>query len=344
MRTDLFDYDLSPDRIATHPAEPRESAKLLRVQGEALSDHTIADLPDLLRPDDLLVFNNTKVIPAHLRGKRGDATIDLTLHKQLSPTEWAAFAKPAKKLAVGDIVTIAEQFSVTVLEKREGGEVLLEGDAHFLENILAHGTMPLPPYILKARDEKSANDDDVSLYQTVFAKHEGAVAAPTAGLHFTESLLNQLVEKAVESVFVTLHVGGGTFLPVKAEDTDDHIMHSEWCEIDENTANRINEAKKAGRRIVAIGTTALRVLEASAQKTGKVGPFLGETDIFITPGYQFLAIDALFTNFHLPKSTLFMLISAFSGLEVIKKAYNHAISHDYRFYSYGDACLLERGS
>lgn len=339
MKVDAFDFTLPPERIADRPAVPREAAKLLVVR-EELSDHTVADLPDLLAEGDLLVFNDTKVIPARLRGTRRSAKIEVTLHKNVSADSWHAFAKPAKKLKVSDIIEFGDGFTALVTDKFEGGEVALAFSASgpdLMEKLMAHGEIPLPPYIssLRAVDEQDKSD-----YQTIFAKDEGAVAAPTAGLHFTEALLEKFRARGVDMVTTTLHVGAGTFLPVKVDDTDDHKMHAERGFLNAETARKINEARARGGRIVSVGTTSLRLLESAADESGVLHPFEGETDIFITPGYRFKAIDLLITNFHLPKSTLFMLVSAFSGLETMKAAYAHAIAEKYRFYSYGDCSLL----
>lgn len=339
MKVDAFDFILPTELIADRPAVPREAARLL-VVGETLSDFTVADLPDLLREGDLLVFNDTKVIPARLRGMRRTAKIEVTLHKNVSADSWHAFAKPAKKLKVSDIIEFADGFTALVTDKFDGGEVALAFSAsgpELMEKLMEHGEIPLPPYIssLRAVDEQDKSD-----YQTIFAKDEGAVAAPTAGLHFTEALLKKLAAKKIDMVTTTLHVGAGTFLPVKVEDTDDHKMHAERGFLNAETVRKINETRGRGGRIVAVGTTSLRLLESAADDAGVLHPFEGETDIFITPGYRFKAIDLLITNFHLPKSTLFMLVSAFSGLETMRAAYAHAIAEKYRFYSYGDCSLL----
>ncbi len=341
MRVDLFDYDLPESLIATAPMVPREAARLLHVPPEgACADMTIADLPRLARPGDVWVLNNTRVIPARLRGQRGEAGIDVTLHKAVQETEWLAFAKPGKKLRVGDTVTFGEDFTAEVLNKLPDGQIHLRfavADGEALLNALhRHGTMPLPPYMHRAATEADKTD-----YQTLFASRDGAVAAPTASLHLTAPLMDRLRAAGVEFVEVTLHVGGGTFLPVKAEETSGHVMHSEWCEITPEAAVRLNMAKAEGRRIVAVGTTALRTLESMANGQG-VRPGARDTNLFITPGYDFRMVDALLTNFHLPRSTLLMLVSAFSGFERMRAAYAHAIQSSYRFFSYGDACFLER--
>lgn len=340
MHISLFDFHLPRERIADRPASPRDSAKLLDVTSDGLHDRTVHDLPDLLEPGDILVFNDTRVIPARLKGARGVAKVEITLHKQESADTWHAFAKRARKLKPGDVIHIADDFSATVTAKGEDGEVTVRfdcGGPDLMAKLIAHGEMPLPPYIPREVGADSRDDSD---YQTLYAKHDGAVAAPTAGLHFTEDLFARLDAKGIQRAFVTLHVGAGTFLPVKAEDTADHKMHAEYCVIDATTAEEINRARRAGGRVVAVGTTSLRTLESAADESGIIKEFQGDTSIFITPGYRFKAVDLLFTNFHLPKSTLFMLVSAFSGLATMQNAYTHAISAGYRFYSYGDACLL----
>ena len=354
MRTDLFDFELPPERIALRPASPRDSARLLVVKPDGLADKIVRDLPDLLAPGDILVINDTKVIPARLSGRRiGRATepaIEATLHKRLDGSRWLAFVKPAKKLDVGDVVRFGsegkvcflDQLDATVEAKGEGGEVTLSFAFHGAvldQSIEERGTMPLPPYIAGKRPADARDAQD---YQTVYAGPAGSVAAPTAGLHFTPEMLAALAGQGVEQVRATLHVGLGTFLPVKAEDTQDHRMHPEWAELDAATATRLNAAHARGGRIVAAGTTALRTLESAAGADGAIRPFQAETDIFITPGYRFRATDVLLTNFHLPRSTLFMLVSAFMGLETMRAAYAEAVRERYRFYSYGDACLLIR--
>ncbi len=335
-----FDFTLPDDRIATHPLEPRDACKLLQVS-KFFFDFQFFQLPDLLDAGDILVLNDSKVIPARLFAKKGEANIELLLHKR-EGENWLAFAKPGKKLKVGDTLTIAEGFSGEALEKRESGEVLLRfnlsGDAFFAA-LEAHGHMPLPPYI--KREDDAA---DQTNYQTVYADAAGSVAAPTAGLHFTPELLKKCEAKGIKVARLTLHVGAGTFQPVKVEDTKDHVMHSEWAEISADAAEQINAARAAGGKVVAVGTTAMRTLESAADASGVLHSFCDETDIFITPGYEFKIVDRLVTNFHLPKSTLFMLVSAFCGTERMKAAYQHAINSNYRFYSYGDACLLDRAS
>ena len=339
MRVDLFDFELPPDRIALRPARPRDSARLLAVRGAAISDRQVLDLPQLLEPSDVLVFNDTKVIPAQLEGRRGDASIGATLHKRQGPREWQAFLRNAKRARVGDKIDFGERVSASVVEKAEDGSALLHfhGDEPVEILLERAGRMPLPPYIASRRP---ADDEDRADYQTMFAREEGAVAAPTAALHFTDRLLEALDARGIGRETLTLHVGAGTFLPVKAEDTSGHKMHAEWGRIDEATAARLNAARASGGRLIAVGTTSLRLLESAADENGTIQPFEGDTAIFITPGYRFRAIDGLITNFHLPKSTLFMLVSALMGVDVMKRAYAHAIERGYRFYSYGDSSLL----
>ena len=339
MRVELFDFELPQERIALRPARPRDSARLLLVEGRQICDHRVLDLPELLRPGDVLVFNDTKVIPAQLEGRRGEANIGATLHKREGPREWQAFLRNAKRARTGDTIDFGAGVSGRVVEKSDDGSALL----HFageepVELLLERvGRMPLPPYIASRR---SADDDDRSDYQTMFAREEGAVAAPTAALHFTPRLLEALDAHAIGRETLTLHVGAGTFLPVKADDTGDHRMHAEWGRIDEATAERLNGVRASGGRLIAVGTTSLRLLESAATADGAIQPFEGDTAIFITPGYRFKALDGLITNFHLPRSTLFMLVSALMGLDVMKAAYAHAMAEGYRFYSYGDASLL----
>lgn len=344
MDVAAFDFDLPSERIAQHPAQPRESARLLSVDGTILSDHRIADLPALVRPGDIIVVNDTKVIPARLYGKRGEAGVEVTLHKALGDGDWLAFARPAKKLREGDTIQFDGAFSASVAEKREAGEVRLvfdiKGDA-FYASIDRAGVMPLPPYIKRQKADHEADVEDRQDYQTHFAREPGAVAAPTASLHFTEDLCRSIEKAGASFAALTLHVGAGTFLPVKVENTDDHVMHAETGFLSQNLADRLNEAKRQGGRIIAVGTTVLRLLESAVDAEGVIHPFEGETDIFITPGYRFRTADLLLTNFHLPKSTLFMLICAFGGTDAMKAAYRHAIDSRYRFYSYGDACLIE---
>jgi S-adenosylmethionine:tRNA ribosyltransferase-isomerase len=338
MRVSDFDFDLPPERIALRPAVPRESAKLLEV-GSVIGDKIVADLPGLLRAGDVLVFNDTRVIPAALSGHRlgrlgTTPKIEALLHQRLDGETWKAFVKPAKKLEQGDRIRFGTLEAV-VSEKGDAGEVLLRfsvSGAALDEALTQVGRVPLPPYI----ESKRAQDlQDKTDYQTSYARHDGAVAAPTAGLHFSPELLHELKAKGIQQEFVTLHVGAGTFLPVKVDDTKDHKMHSEWGSVSDVVSDRLKAARREGRRIVAVGTTSLRLLEASGLNT-----FSGSTDIFITPGYHFRAVDALITNFHLPKSTLFMLVCAFAGKDRMKAAYAHAIEKSYRFYSYGDASLL----
>jgi S-adenosylmethionine:tRNA ribosyltransferase-isomerase len=339
MRVDLFDFELPNERIALRPARPRDSARLLLVQGEVISDHRVLELPDLLRPGDALVFNDTKVIPAQLEGRRGDANIGATLHKREGPREWQAFLRNAKRARPGDSIDFGQGVHASVVEKSDDGSALLHfhGDEPVEVLLERVGRMPLPPYIASKRE---ADAKDRSDYQTMFARTEGAVAAPTAALHFTPRLLEVLEGGGVGRETLTLHVGAGTFLPVKADDTTGHKMHAEWGRIDVATAERLNAVRANGGRLIAVGTTSLRLLESAASEDGVVHPFDGDTAIFITPGYRFKAVDGLVTNFHLPRSTLFMLVSALMGLDVMKAAYAHAIDAGYRFYSYGDASLL----
>lgn len=354
MRVDLFDFDLPEDRIALRPANPRDSARLLVVRGDRFEDRIVRDLPEFLRPGDALVFNDTKVIPARLTGRRrrGEAVaqIEATLHMRAGPDRWKAFLRPAKRVNVGERIEFGHEgrvcllgtLAATVAEKGEGGEALLVFDFHgpvLDEAIASLGHIPLPPYIASKREEDERDRVD---YQTIYAREEGAVAAPTAGLHFTPELFERLDAMGIERHFVTLHVGAGTFLPVKAEDTSEHRMHAEIGVVTRETAEALNAVRRRGGRIVSVGTTSLRLLESAAVETGEIAPWSGATDIFITPGYRFRAVDVLMTNFHLPRSTLFMLVSAFCGLERMKAAYAHAIANQYRFYSYGDASLLFR--
>jgi S-adenosylmethionine:tRNA ribosyltransferase-isomerase len=352
MRVDEFDFALPEDRIALFPASPRDAARLLHVRAESFDDRAVGDLPALLRPGDILVLNDTRVIPAQLRGQRaarsatGAVALDVTLVKRLlgdprHGARWKAFVRPAKRLQVDDRIEFGEGFNA-IVESRDGPEALLRfnlNEAAFDAALTQYGAPPLPPYIARRR---ATTVEDARAYQTVFAKEDGSVAAPTAGLHFTPALFARLEEAGVATETVTLHVGPGTFLPVTAEDTRDHLMHGEWGEITEDQAARINAARQAGGRVVAVGTTSLRLVESAADEAGVIRPFAEETDIFITPGYRFRAVDALMTNFHLPRSTLFMLVCAFSGTATMKRAYRAAIERGYRFYSYGDASLLER--
>ena len=355
MRVDLFDFELPEDRIALRPVSPRDAAKLLVVKpGEAFGDRVASDLPNLLEPGDALVFNDTRVIPAQLEGARERdgvvARIGATLHMRTAPDRWKAFVRGAKKLREGDRVRFGETgeacylgvLDATVAGKGEEGEVELAFDLSgpaLDEALAAVGHIPLPPYIAlkRAEDERDRAD-----YQTIYAREEGAVAAPTAGLHFTDELFEALDARGIERHFVTLHVGAGTFLPVKADDTKDHRMHFERGVVPAQTADALNAVKARGGRIISVGTTSLRLLESAADDAGKLHAWEGATDIFITPGYRFRFVDMLMTNFHLPRSTLMMLVSAFSGLETMRSAYAHAIDNGYRFYSYGDASLLYR--
>ncbi|MBE7198260.1 MAG: tRNA preQ1(34) S-adenosylmethionine ribosyltransferase-isomerase QueA [Parafilimonas terrae] len=349
MRVDLFDFDLPETSIALRPAEPRDAGRLLVVQpGVAFADRTVRDLPAALRAGDALVFNDTRVIPARLHGVRtrpgapGQRT-EAMLHLREGPARWRAFGRPAKRLAPGDTLRFGD-LTATVVERAEAGEIVLDFDRAGPEldaAIAAEGVLPLPPYIAGKR---AADTRDTTDYQTVYARNPGAVAAPTAGLHFSEGLLADLDAAGLRRHHVTLHVGAGTFLPVKAEDTEAHRMHAEVGILDAATADALNATRAAGGRIVAVGTTALRLLESAARPDGRLAAFSGPTDIFITPGYRFRAVDALVTNFHLPRSTLFMLVSAFSGLDTMRAAYAHAIQAGYRFYSYGDASLLFPGA
>jgi len=386
MRTELFDFDLPDDRIALEPVSPRDAARLLVVHPGAnnakssrqqatqlapgvppsdeylrlsahdlsLEDRVVRDLPDLVRPGDVLVFNDTRVIRAALQGERTRdgqrALISFNLHRRVDESRWRAFARPARRLAVGDRIRFGHEGRVCLLGTLEAtvtaigqaGEVELSFSLHSAyldEAIDIVGDPPLPPYILGKRRVRSEDAED---YQTVYARREGAVAAPTAGLHFTDGLLSALDARGVLLICATLHVGAGTFLPVKVEDTDHHHMHAEWGELSATTAATLNRARASGARVVAVGTTALRLLETAAAEDGSLRPFAGETELFITPGYRFKVVDVLMTNFHLPRSTLFMLVAAFSGLDTMLAAYAYAIGRGYRFYSYGDACLLHR--
>ncbi len=355
MRTDLFDFDLPAERIALRPASPRDSAKMLVVQGDGvLCDRHVSELPQWLEPGDQIVVNDTKVISAQLKGRRigreTEPKIEATLIKRLDGSRWQALVKPAKKLAQGDRIRFGNEGKVCLLghldaevEAKGGeGEVTLSFSFHgpALDQAISDlGSPPLPPYIASRR---TPDEQDAADYQTMFAANEGAVAAPTAGLHFTPALEAALRGRGVEINRLTLHVGAGTFLPVKVDDTAEHRMHAEWGTVSAETARKLNEARAKGGRIVAVGTTSLRLLESAAHDDGTIQAFSGETSIFITPGYRFRAVDILLTNFHLPRSTLFMLVSAFSGLDAMKQAYAHAIANGYRFYSYGDACLLFR--
>jgi S-adenosylmethionine:tRNA ribosyltransferase-isomerase len=340
MRVDEFDFALPAERIALRPASPRDSARLLVQRGEgAPEDRVVADLPGLLRPGDVLVFNDTRVIPAQLEGRRGEARIGATLHKREGPREWRAFVRNARRVRDGDRIDFGSGVAALAGSRGEDGSLLLafEGDEPVELMLERAGRMPLPPYIAGKRD---ADESDAEDYQTMFAAEKGAVAAPTAALHFTPRLMEALAGAGIGHETVTLHVGAGTFLPVKAEDTAAHKMHSEWGRIDAAVAGRLNAARAGGGRLVPVGTTSLRLLESAADRSGLVRPFQGDTAIFITPGYRFRATDGLITNFHLPRSTLFMLVSALMGLETMQAAYRHAVARDYRFYSYGDSSLL----
>lgn len=340
MRVDLFDFELPPERIALRPARPRDTARMLVVSGkDGLSDQSVRDLPAMLRPGDVLVFNDTRVIPAQLEGRRGDARIGATLHKRIDLRRWQAFVRNAKRLRDGDRIDFPAGVIARAEVRHADGSWTLyfEGDEPVELLLERAGQMPLPPYIAGKRD---TDEQDRRDYQTMFASKDGAVAAPTAALHFTPALVHALAEAGIGSETLTLHVGAGTFLPVKAADTADHAMHAEWGRIDAATAERLNAARAGGGRLIAVGTTSLRLLESATGEDGIIQPFEGDTAIFITPGYRFKAIDGLMTNFHLPRSTLFMLVSALMGLERMQAAYAHAIAAGYRFYSYGDSSLL----
>jgi S-adenosylmethionine:tRNA ribosyltransferase-isomerase len=339
LRVDLFDFALPPERIALRPAEPKDSARLLRVGWEGLANHLVSHLPSLLRAGDILVFNDTRVIPAQLEGLRGEARIGATLHKREGPRAWRAFVRNAKRVRDGDRIDFGHGVSALAGDKTEDGSILLsfEGDEPVELLLERAGRMPLPPYIAGKREADARDADD---YQTMFAREKGAVAAPTAALHFTPRLIDALAAADIGHETLTLHVGAGTFVPVKAEDTAEHRMHSEWGRIDAATAERTALRRSAGGRIIPVGTTSLRLLESAADEERRIHAFEGDTAIFITPGYRFKAADGLLTNFHLPRSTLFMLVSAMMGLERMQAAYAHAIATGYRFYSYGDASLL----
>jgi S-adenosylmethionine:tRNA ribosyltransferase-isomerase len=348
MRVSEFDFDLPESLIALRPANPRDSARMLVVREDGSLEHSfVRELPDFLRKGDTLVLNDTKVIPARLFGRRigrgaTEPRIEILLHKRTAADAFLAFARPARKLGVGDRLHLGLSLDAEILERRDGGEIMLRfltsgGDLD--DAIAAEGETPLPPYIAGRR---RADARDITDYQTVFAREEGSVAAPTAGLHFTPQLFARLAERGISREMVTLHVGAGTFLPVSAEDTSRHRMHPEHATLDAETAARLNRTRDSGGRIAAVGTTSLRTLEGAADDEGRLGAFDGDTSLFITPGYRFKAVDILLTNFHLPRSTLFMLVSAFAGLDVMRRAYAEAIARSYRFYSYGDACLLFR--
>ncbi|WP_340587797.1 tRNA preQ1(34) S-adenosylmethionine ribosyltransferase-isomerase QueA [Erythrobacter alti] len=340
MRVDLFDFDLPQELIALRPVSPRDSARMLVAKGDAaLVDFTVSDLPNLLEPGDVLVFNDTRVIPAQLEGQRGEARIGATLHKRIDLRRWQAFIRNAKRLREGDCVEFNAGVTAIAEARHKDGSFTLafEGDEPVEVLLERAGRMPLPPYIAgkRATDERDRSD-----YQTMFAEKDGAVAAPTAALHFTPELIAALDERGIRRETLTLHVGAGTFLPVKADDTEDHVMHAEFGEIDADTAARLNAARAAGGRLIAVGTTSLRLIESAADEDGRIQPFAADTDIFITPGYRFRAVDGLMTNFHLPKSTLMMLVSALMGRDRMMAVYAHAIAQGYRFYSYGDSSLL----
>ena len=342
MRVDLFDYDLPPELIAQQPIQPRDASRLLLVDDGPLRERRVHDLPELLQPGDLLVLNDTRVLPTRFFGCRGQVAVEVTLTERIDETAWWALARPAKRLRPGDVVELAPGLAATVAGKDGEGRVRLDfalAGEPLLEAIRAAGAMPLPPYIRRPR---GGDAHDAVDYQSVFARQDGAVAAPTASLHLTDDLLARLAAAGIEHCFVTLHVGAGTFAPVKVEDTDRHAMHAEWCEVPERTATAIAAARARGGRIVAVGTTVLRTLEARTDPTGRLRPGSGDTRLFITPGFEFRAVDLLLTNFHLPRSTLLMLAAAFVGLERIRTAYAHAVAARFRFFSYGDACLLTR--
>ncbi len=339
MRVDLFDFDLPKDRIALRPAAPRDAARMLLVQGGVLADWHVHDLPNLLQPGDCLILNDTRVIPAQLEGTRGEARIGATLHKRIDLRRWQAFVRNAKRVRIGDQIDFGQAVTAIAEDRLADGSLVLffEGDEPVELLLERAGTMPLPPYIAAQRAIDNRDADD---YQTLFAREKGAVAAPTAALHFTPDLMARLTERGVLTETLTLHVGAGTFLPVKVDDTADHAMHSEWGRITAETAARLNAVRAAGGRLIAVGTTSLRLIESACSADGQIHALEGDTAIFITPGYQFKGIDGLMTNFHLPKSTLFMLVSALMGLETMRVAYAHAIDEGYRFYSYGDSSLL----
>lgn len=341
MRVDLFDFALPSGLIAERPASPRDAARLL-VAGAYLADRHVRDLPDLLRPGDLLVVNDTRVLPARLTGRIGDGRVEVTLDREAALGRWSALVRPAKRFRTGSVVDFGEGFAATVVERGDGGQVTLDFEVtgpDFLFHIARHGAVPLPPYISRPAGPETADTED---YQTVFAARPGAVAAPTAGLHFTPDLLARLAVCGVGLAKVTLHVGAGTFLPVRVDDTADHRMHPEWGRLGGDVVEAVERTRRAGGRVVAVGSTSLRLLETAARDDGDVRPFEGLVDLFITPGFRFRVADLMLTNFHLPRSTLLMLVAAFVGLDRIKAAYAHAIAERYRFYSYGDACLLER--
>ena len=341
MRVDDFDFDLPPERIALRPVRPRDAARMLYVTDERLADRSVRDLPGLLNPGDCLVFNDTRVIPAQLEGVKqgGEARIGATLHKRIDLRRWQAFVRNARRLRIGDVIDFGADVRADVEQRNEDGSITLafHGDEPVELLLERAGTMPLPPYIAAKRAIDAADRED---YQTRFAAKDGAVAAPTASLHFTDRLMAELAAARIEHAILTLHVGAGTFLPVKADDTADHQMHAEWGRIDADTASRLNAVRARGNRVIAVGTTVLRLIESATTTDGTIEPFEGDTAIFITPGYRFCGVDGLMTNFHLPRSTLFMLVSALMGVERMRTVYGHAIAHEYRFYSYGDSSLL----
>ncbi len=342
MKVDLFDFDLPRGLIAARPAVPRDSSRLLEIGRHGFTDRRFSDLSNLLNPGDMLVFNDTRVMPVRLSGRRGDVRVEATLHKCVDGGCWDAFARPARRLKVGDPVIFGEGFEAEVTGKGEGGEVRLQfslTNDDLTQALRRHGTAPLPPYIPRKAGPDCRDGRD---YQTVYARHDGAVAAPTAGLQFTAAVFALLAERGVVAAYLTLHVGAATFLTVKADDTDDHSMHGEAGCLDGATAHAINQARAAGGRVIAVGTTGLRLLESAADADGRVAPFDGETSLFITPGYGFKAVDGLITNFHTPRSTLFMLVCALAGAERMRRAYDHAKAAGYRFYSYGDSCFIPR--
>ena len=339
MKVDLFDFALPPERIALRPAVPRDSARMLVLDGAETRDRSVADLPAELRAGDLLVFNDTRVIPAQLEGRRGDSKIGATLHKREGPRRWRAFIRNARRLKQDDAIDFGAGVVAIARDRGEDGSFALdfEGDEPVELLLERAGRMPLPPYIAARRPADAQDQDD---YQTMFAAEKGAVAAPTAALHFTSDLLARLSAAGIDHATLTLHVGAGTFLPVKADDTTEHKMHAEWGRIDAATADRLNAVRANGGRVIAVGTTSLRLIESATDEADVIRPFEGDTSIFITPGYHFRGIDGLMTNFHLPRSTLFMLVSALMGTDRMQGAYDHAIRDGYRFYSYGDASLL----
>lgn len=339
MRVDQFDFHLPSERIALRPVVPRDAARMLCVTGKQIEDSQVVDLYQRLRAGDCLVFNNTRVIPAQLEGQRGEARIGATLHKRVDLRRWQAFIRNAKRLKLNDIISFGGGVEAVAEQRLPDGSFILNFQGEEPVEVLLDraGTMPLPPYIASKRD---IDDADKSDYQTMFAQADGAVAAPTASLHFTPELMTGLASAGIGHETLTLHVGAGTFLPMKVDDTNDHVMHAEWGRIDAATADRLNAVRAAGGRLIAVGTTVLRLLESATDDSGTIQPFEGDTSIFITPGYRFKAVDGLMTNFHLPKSTLFMLVSALMGLDTMQSVYSHAIENEYRFYSYGDSSLL----